>query len=71
MRLLQKAEVTEMVGVSYPTIWRWMRDGKFPRPVEMGERSMWIMDEVQDWMLSLPRRQYGAEKNGKPLSPLR
>lgn len=71
MKLLRKAEVLEMVGVSYPTIWRWVRAGSFPKPISMGERSMWVMDEVQAWILSLPRRQYGNGKNGKSLSPLR
>jgi predicted DNA-binding transcriptional regulator AlpA len=30
-RLLCKVEVLAIAGVSFPTIWAWMRDGKFPR----------------------------------------
>jgi predicted DNA-binding transcriptional regulator AlpA len=28
MKLLRKSEVLDMVGVSYPTIWRWIREGR-------------------------------------------
>ena len=30
-RFLTKPEVLGRVGASYPSIWQWMRDGKFPR----------------------------------------
>jgi hypothetical protein len=30
-RLLDRHQVCEIVGASYPSIWTWMRDGKFPR----------------------------------------
>ncbi|MBR0804119.1 AlpA family phage regulatory protein [Bradyrhizobium japonicum] len=35
MRFLNRAEVLEKTGVSYQTIWAWMRDGKFPRSREL------------------------------------
>jgi hypothetical protein len=31
LRLLSKPEVLSITGASFPTIWIWMRDGKFPR----------------------------------------
>jgi predicted DNA-binding transcriptional regulator AlpA len=31
-RLLSKGEMLDKVGVTYPTIWKLMRDGAFPRP---------------------------------------
>jgi predicted DNA-binding transcriptional regulator AlpA len=31
VRLMTKAEVLAVMNVSYPTIWAWMRDRKFPR----------------------------------------
>jgi prophage regulatory protein len=71
MRLIRKAEVLEMVGVSYPTIWRWMRAGVFPKPLATINRSMWIEQEVADWIASLPRRQFKGEKNVKPISTFR
>ena len=30
-RLISKAEVLDRIGVTYPTLWVWMRRGVFPR----------------------------------------
>lgn len=49
-RLIKKAELLELVGASYPTIWRWMRDGAFPRSVILGERHFlyWLIPVVSE-----------------------
>lgn len=34
--------------VSPATIWRWVRDGKFPKPFKMGQSvTVWDVSEVQ------------------------
>jgi predicted DNA-binding transcriptional regulator AlpA len=38
-RIVSKPEVLDRVGVTYPTIWTWMREGKFPRSRELGGKS--------------------------------
>jgi predicted DNA-binding transcriptional regulator AlpA len=40
MRLLSREEVSDLLGVTYVTIWMWTRDGKFPlgRSIGAGER---------------------------------
>jgi hypothetical protein len=30
-RLMGKPEVLRITGVTFPTLWRWMKAGKFPR----------------------------------------
>lgn len=35
-RLLRVADVSAMVGLSRPTIYRWMAAGRFPKPVALG-----------------------------------
>jgi predicted DNA-binding transcriptional regulator AlpA len=55
-RLLQKREVLAITGLSYPTIWGWMRLGKFPRSRIVGGKSMWLASEVQAWVAGLPVR---------------
>jgi predicted DNA-binding transcriptional regulator AlpA len=55
-RLLTKYEVMTATGTSYPTIWAWMRDGKFPRSRIVGGRSMWMASEVNAWLAGLPVR---------------
>jgi predicted DNA-binding transcriptional regulator AlpA len=59
-QLLSKAEVLKRVGVSYPTLWNWMRQGKFPRSRVLGElgsktaRVVWFEDEIELWIAGLP-----------------
>ena len=57
LRLLTKPEVLLIAGgVSYPTLWSWMRAGTFPRSRIVGGKSMWRSDEVQAWLDALPVR---------------
>jgi predicted DNA-binding transcriptional regulator AlpA len=55
-RLLSKHEVLGITGRSYPTIWLWMREGRFPRSRIVGGRSMWLSTEVDGWVAELPVR---------------
>jgi predicted DNA-binding transcriptional regulator AlpA len=58
IRLLSKPEVLDRVGVTFPTIWKWMREGKFPRSRECGAKACWIESEVESWIAALPMREY-------------
>jgi predicted DNA-binding transcriptional regulator AlpA len=55
-RLLNKHEVLAIVGISYPTLWNWMRSEKFPRSRVVGGKSMWISTEVDEWLQQLAVR---------------
>jgi predicted DNA-binding transcriptional regulator AlpA len=52
-RLLSKEEMLNLVGnPSYPTVWGWMRDGKFPRAVVLGRNIIkWVESEVTQWIV--------------------
>jgi predicted DNA-binding transcriptional regulator AlpA len=60
--LLSKAEVLLLTGVSFPTIWSWMRANppRFPRSRVTGEggcsKSVWLSTDVEQWMRALPLR---------------
>ena len=60
VRLLDKAEVCAIAGVTFPTIWAWMRKGKFPRAriAASGDnsKSVWLSTEVEQWLAALPVR---------------
>jgi predicted DNA-binding transcriptional regulator AlpA len=56
VRLLDKATVMAIAGASFPTIWKMMRDGRFPRSRIFGGRSMWLSNEIDAWLANLPRR---------------
>ena len=54
-RLISKPEVLDRVGVTYPTIWTWMRNGKFPRSRELGGgKAAWVESEVDAWIKNRP-----------------
>jgi len=55
-RLLNKGEVLTITGLSYPTIWSWMRAGRFPRSRVVGGKSMWLASEIDAWLTGLPVR---------------
>jgi predicted DNA-binding transcriptional regulator AlpA len=62
-RLLDRHDIVELTGASYPTIWSWMRAGTFPRGRICGGKSKWLASEVEAWMRSLPvRRLKGDDK---------
>ncbi len=56
-RLIFKHEVLDRTAKSYPTIWRWMRSGQFPRSVVVGGQVAWFADELDEWFDQLPRRR--------------
>lgn len=61
-RLLDRSEVLKLVPVSYPTLWEWMRTGRFPRALRIGEQKLaWREDEIRDWINSRPRQELKGE----------
>jgi predicted DNA-binding transcriptional regulator AlpA len=56
LRLLGKSEVIAITGVSFPTLWTWMRAGTFPRSRAVGGQSKWRSDEIDEWLANLPVR---------------
>ena len=55
--LLSKREVLAIANVSYPTLWSWMRQGKFPRSRVVGGKSMWLSTDIEAWLATLPVRK--------------
>ena len=50
-RILRKSTVLNAVGISGPTLWRWIKNENFPQPVSLGGRSVgWLQSEVADWI---------------------
>ena len=50
-RLIRLPEVQHRVGLGRSTIYRWMSEGKFPKPVQLGGYSVaWSEEDVQAWI---------------------
>ena len=42
-----------LVPVSNATLWRWVKQGKFPAPIKLSDRStVWKLTEVMSWLNS-------------------
>ena len=58
--LLTLAEIVDWIKVSESTIYRWMDEGIFPRPLKLGAETKqspmrWIRKDVSDWINTRPR----------------
>lgn len=53
MRIIRLKEVIESTGLARSTIYKYMGEGTFPKPVSLGDRCVgWVEGEVQDWVLA-------------------
>jgi len=43
-------EVQALCGLARSTIYRDIRNDKFPKPVKLGRLSVWLEHEVQQWI---------------------
>ena len=55
---LSKAQVLQKIPVTAPTLWAWVRQGKFPRPRAIFNKTVWVAAEVDAWMEARPHREY-------------
>jgi predicted DNA-binding transcriptional regulator AlpA len=58
-QLLDKHQVCSLLNLSFPTVWKMMIEGRFPRPRVLGgksSKSMWLSSEVETWVAGLPVR---------------
>lgn len=52
MRIIRLKEVIESTGLARSTIYKYIGDSTFPKPVSLGDRCVgWVYEEVQDWIL--------------------
>ncbi|WP_105255375.1 AlpA family transcriptional regulator [Pseudoalteromonas sp. T1lg75] len=51
MKLIKLAEVKEITGLGRSTIYNFIKDGIFPKQVELGPRAVaWVEEEVLEWI---------------------
>ena len=55
-KLLRRAEVEQVTGLSRATLYELMRAGGFPEPLRVGPRAVrWRTSEITEWIDSRPR----------------
>ena len=53
-RLLRRAQVKEMTGLSVSTFYAQIRQGKFPKPLQTGPNTVaWRYGDIVGWINSL------------------
>ena len=56
---LSKQQVLKKIPITAPTLWAWVRTGKFPRPRAISpNKTVWLLTEVDAWMQARPHREY-------------
>ena len=62
-KIIRGPVVEDKTSWTRVTIWRAIRDNKFPAPIQLGPNSVgWFEDEIDAWLATRPRRTYGASK---------
>lgn len=53
--LVRQPVVLKAIGIGKSTLWRWIREGRFPKPVRLGANCVaWRADDVNQWINSRP-----------------
>jgi prophage regulatory protein len=54
---LRVSALAPRLGISKNTIWRLVREGKFPKPIKLSEKvTVWKADDVLTWLASKERK---------------
>lgn len=54
-KFIPEKTVCSLVGVSHATLWRWERDGNFPKRRKLGPRRVgWPESQVMSWLATRP-----------------
>lgn len=61
MRIIRLKDVMSCTGLARSTVYKYIDDGTFPKPVHLGERAVgWVESEIHDWMLEcIEKRDVG------------
>ena len=55
IRILRLPEVVRKIGISKPSIYRLMKENRFPRPIKIGRSAVgWRNDLLEDFILNRP-----------------
>ena len=50
-RVQRASGVAKSLAVAESSIWRWVAEGKFPKPIKLGERvTVWDLDDVEAFL---------------------
>lgn len=51
MRIIRLKDVVNLTGLGRSTIYKYISEGGFPKPISLGDRSVgWLESEVYEWI---------------------
>lgn len=68
VRYIRQQDVLARIGVSWVTLWRWEKQGQFPKRRKIGPRLVaWIEAEINEWCETREaafNSEVGSDANG-------
>lgn len=53
MNMLRLKDVMTKTGLSRSSVYKYIAEGKFPKPVHLGERTVaWVESEIEEWLMA-------------------
>lgn len=53
MKLIKMSQVIEMTSLANSTIYKYIKEGTFPKPVKLTvKKSAWVEEEIESWILT-------------------
>lgn len=49
-RLIRLPEVMNLTGLARPTVYLYIKQGKFPKAIKIGTSSFWEYNQIQGWI---------------------
>lgn len=49
-RLIPRSHLRLLIPASDMTLWRWLRDKRFPQPIYIGTRRYWKQSAIDKWI---------------------
>lgn len=53
MKIMRLKDVMACTGLGRSSIYKFISDGTFPKPIPLGDRAVgWLEEEIEDWIAS-------------------
>lgn len=51
INLYRITQLVKKLVISKSTIWLWVKEGSFPKPIRLGKKSVaWLASDVENWI---------------------
>jgi prophage regulatory protein len=63
-KILRLPEVIELCAISRSSLYQFIKDDKFPKPIRLGERAVgWLESEISGWISERAEERGGRHGN--------